>query len=67
MATIDLRENKLMGKHVTIKQYIGDKYNERGVVRGYDPASKKWWVTNMNMPYMGTISTWFSEEELIVE
>jgi len=58
---------KLMGKHVTIKMYIGDKRNERGVIRGYDPASKKWWVTNLNMPYQGTVSDWFREDELIVE
>ncbi len=57
---------KLMGKTVTIKQYIGDQYNERGVVRGYDPANKKWWVTNLNMPFMGTVSAWFSEDELVI-
>jgi hypothetical protein len=58
---------KLMGKRVTIKKYIGDEYNEEGVVRGYDPKSKKWRVTNMNMPFQGTVSAWFSEEELIVQ
>jgi len=58
---------KLMGKPVTIKMYIGDERNERGVIRGYDPASKKWWVTNLNMPYQGTVSSWFAEDELIVQ
>jgi len=37
------------------------------VIRGYDPASKKWWVTNLNMPYQGTVSAWFAEDELIVQ
>ena len=58
---------KLMGKRVTIKQYIGDQYNEEGYVRGYDPKNGKWWVTNWNMPFQGTVSDWFSEEELIVQ
>ena len=58
---------KLMGKRVTIKMYIGDKRNEEGYVRGYDPKSKKWWVTNLNMPFQGTVSDWFHEEELIVK
>ena len=56
---------KLLGKGVRIKQYIGDERNEEGFVRAYDPKSKKWWVTNMNMPYQGTVSAWFAEDELI--
>ena len=58
---------KLMGKRVTIKMYIGDQFNEEGYVRGYDPASKKWWVANLNMPFQGTVSDWFHEDELIVQ
>ena len=56
-----------MGKRVTIKMYIGDQFNEEGYVRGYDPASKKWWVANLNMPFQGTVSDWFHEDELIVQ
>lgn len=56
-----------MGKRVTIKMYIGDERNEEGYVRGYDPASKKWWVANLNMPFQGTVSDWFHEDELIVQ
>jgi len=58
---------KLMGKTVIMKMYEGDPRNEEGRVRGYDPASKKWWVTNLNMPYQGTVSAWFAEDELIVQ
>jgi hypothetical protein len=52
-----------MDSTVIIKRYIGT-INERGVVRGFDPANKKYWVTNMNMPFQGTVSNWFSEDEL---
>jgi len=63
----DFPEKELIGKEVTIKQYIGIPENEKGVVRGYDPKSKKWWVTNLNMPYMGDVTDWFTRDELIVE
>ena len=58
---------KLMGKRVTIKEYIGHEVNEEGMIRAYDPASKNWWVTNLSMPFNGTVTGWFSEEELIVQ
>lgn len=51
-------------EHVIIKEYIGDEYNERGRVNGYNPDTKKYWVTNMNMPFMGTVSDFFDEDEL---
>lgn len=59
-----MEEKRLMGKVVVLKKYKGDQFNEKGIVRGYDPKSKKWWVTNMNMPFMGTVSGWFADSEL---
>ena len=51
----------LMGERVIIKLH-----NRKGMVRGYDPASKKWWVITPPMP-AGRTTGWFSEEELIVQ
>lgn len=53
-----------IGDAVTIKKYIGDEYNERGVVRSIDDVLGLYWVTNMNMPYMGTVSAHFTREEI---
>ena len=43
---------KLMGKDVTVKMS-----NKSGTVRGYDPASGKWWVVVSE-------AAWYTEEEL---
>lgn len=62
----EMADKKLMHKRVRINKYPEDSINAYGRVIGYDPNNGKWWVTNMNMPYMGTISAWFSEDELTV-
>jgi len=48
---------------VVINQYIGDQYNEQGRVNSIMDDGR-YWVTNMNMPFMGTVSDFFEEEEL---
>ena len=57
---------KLMGKKVTLISPFG-LLIIHGVVRGYDPATKKWWVINLNMPVNSSTTGWFTEEELIVQ
>jgi len=51
---------KLMGKQVSIN-------DETGMVRGYDPASKKWWVITPPKPSGQLTTGWYAEDELIVE
>lgn len=48
---------------VVINQYIGDQYNEQGRVNSIMDDGR-YWVTNMNMPFMGTVSDFFEEDEL---
>jgi len=51
-------EKKLMGKQVTI-----NRYGLPGVVRGYAPASAKWWVVTSDL----LTTKWYTENELTVE
>ena len=53
-----------IGQPVLIKKYRGDQYNEQGRVNTYDADTGRYWISNMNMPYMGTVSDMFSEDEL---
>ena len=48
---------------VTIKEYRDDEYNCEGRINTI-MEDGKYWVTNMNMPFMGTISAAFTEDEL---
>ena len=49
-------------EHVIIKKYVNDEINKYGVIKSID--NDMYWVTNLNMPYMGTISDFFTEDEL---
>jgi hypothetical protein len=52
---------------VVINQYIGDPYNEKGRVNSVNDThdgSVRYWVVNGNMPFMGTVSDFFEEDEL---
>ena len=53
-----------INEHVIIVEYEGDEYNERGRVQSFNEETGLYWVVNMNMPYMGTVSDWFSAYEL---
>lgn len=44
------------GDHVYIIPLLKDEQNQRGVVQ--EVKGHRAWVTNMNMPYMGTVSAW---------
>lgn len=48
---------------VKINKYDGDQYNEVGRVNSITEDGR-YWVTNMNMPFMGTVSDFFDEDEL---
>ena len=52
-----------VGDIVIIKKYIGDEYNEEGRVESILDDGRVW-VTNTNMPYMGTVSAFFKPEAL---
>lgn len=49
---------------VRILKYPGNSINARGIVRTYNSTLGLYWVTNMSMPYMGTVSDNFTEDEL---
>lgn len=49
---------------VTILQYKDDQYNREGTINSYNADTKLYWVVNMNMPYLGTVSAMFNENEL---
>ena len=49
---------------VRIKKYPEGHINARGYVRGEPRLDGKIWVTNLNMPFSGTISEYFSPSEL---
>ena len=52
--------------HVIINKYIGDDFNEQGKVLSIKTFDKGivYHVSNMNMPFMGTVSDFFYEDEL---
>ena len=50
---------KLMGKPVTVKQS-----GKKGTVRGYAPASDKWWVIMAPVDLLD--KGYYSEDELII-
>jgi len=52
--------------HVYINKYIGDELNKQGIVLDIKTFNKgiKYHVSNMNMPFMGSISDYFYEDEL---
>lgn len=51
---------------VIIKKYKGDQFNEQGIVLSLKTFNYgiKYHVSNMNMPFMGTVSDFFYEDEL---
>lgn len=51
---------KLIGKEVTIK-----RTGKKGTVRGYGPATDKWWVILAPVDLLD--KGWYSENELTVE
>ena len=59
----DMTDKIKRGDTVIILEYIGDDINEQGRVE--DVQNGMYWVTNMNMPYMGMVSDFFTEDELI--
>ena len=50
--------------HITILPYKNDRYNCVGRINQVDTVNKQYHVTNMNMPFMGTVSEWFKENQL---
>ncbi len=48
-------DQRLMHKTVTLK-----RNNAQGVIRGYHPASKKWWVA------IDLTGNWYAEDEFEV-
>lgn len=42
------------------------EYNRYAVVNSDKPIDGKYWLTNMNQPFMGTISGFYSPEEFTV-
>ena len=52
----------LMGERVIIKQH-----NRKGMVRGYDPAAKKWWVVIPPFPVGPLATGWYTKEELTIQ
>ena len=53
-------------EHVRIKQYPENDINTYGMIQSIIKHGKnvRYWVTNMNIPYCGTISEFFTETEL---
>jgi len=48
---------------VIIKQYKDCEYNREGRVKQVFPDGT-YWVANLNMPFMGTVSDIFTADEL---
>jgi len=59
----ELMDEFKINEHVNIKKYAGDEYNSEGRVAARDDK-KGYYVQNMNMPFMGTVSDWFKADEL---
>lgn len=54
-----------VGDIVRLLPHKGDKFNEYGKINSDKSDEKgRYWVTNLNMPFMGTISDWFYPEHL---
>jgi len=53
-----------INEFVKILPFKNDTYNCEGRINQIDITNKRYHVTNMNMPFMGTISDWFEEKEL---
>ena len=52
-------------ERVLIKKYRNDPDNSHGRINLVSPKKDRpYWVTNLNMPYQGTVSEFFSEDEL---
>lgn len=52
-----------VNQFVKIKKYAGDQYNEEGRIN-HIREDGTYWVTNMNQPFMGSVSDFFTEDEL---
>ncbi len=67
---VEVRDNRngpefAEGDHVGIKIYKGDEYNYEARVNIVNPnKDKPYHVSNMNMPFMGTVSGWFRADQL---
>lgn len=48
---------------VRILKYPEGDINEFGFIQGFND-DKRYWVSNMNMPFQGTVSEIFDETEL---
>lgn len=53
-----------MNQHVNIIPFKDDQFNSEGRVDRIDEENKRYWICNMNMPFMGTTNRWFNEDEL---
>lgn len=51
---------------VIIKMYKNDEYDRKGIVQGEIEKNGvvKYWVSNLNMPFYGTVSDFFTADEL---
>jgi len=52
------------GDRVNIKQYKDDEYNSEGRVIQISEDGKSYRVSNLNMPFMGTVNDWFTADEV---
>lgn len=52
-----------VGEIVIIKMFRGSETNERGRIN-HISSDGRYWVTNMNMPFQGTVSDYFWSDEL---
>lgn len=50
----------------TRKSRWDHEFNRYAVINSGQPVNGKWWLTNVNMPYQGTISGFYSEDEFKV-
>jgi len=53
-----------VGQVVKLLLYANDKYNKHGRIQSYNKEKGMYWVVNMNMPWQGTVSDYFTEYEL---
>lgn len=53
----------VVNEFVRIKRYAEDGINGYGRV-GYIEDDGRYFVTNMNMPFLGTVNNFFNEDEL---
>jgi len=60
-----MKVNKFnINQHVRILLYPEGDINEKGRIQFYNKETGLYRVVNMNMPYQGTVSAWFSPYEL---